>query len=155
MADNHDAALDAVQRREEVLYRQIEKGERQISELRAKLAEQRNIERIPEIERHRSALETAAKNLEEVIRAGIAAQAAHVAAFEAARRELGADAAQRFLPAPIHFVGFFNNECLRSWQCHTENQKQRSARQQRELGGVPPKSPLMRIVRGAEHGKVI
>jgi hypothetical protein len=57
------------------------------------------------------------------------ANAAAVAAFEAAAQELGRDNANKLLPL-VHFGGVLNDECLEIWRWQLDDRKQRIAREQ-------------------------
>jgi hypothetical protein len=114
LADDHDVALDALEARERVLYRAIEKGNLQIAELQVKLADQRNLARRGRIEHHRKAFAAAADILAKKVEAAIVANEAAIACFEAAGRELGEQDASALF-ARIHFGGLLTRESLDTW----------------------------------------
>jgi hypothetical protein len=128
LADFHDAALDKLEKRENSLYREIEKGDLQIAELHLKLAEYRNVGYQSRLEKHRSAVAEAASNLDAAIVAAVQANDEMIAAFEDAKRDLGTDTAHRFLPVGIGFAGLLDERCLNAWRLKLQEQNDRIAR---------------------------
>jgi hypothetical protein len=133
LGDDPDAALDQMEMRERALYRHLEKGALQIAAIEQRITDLRNAAIQPTIDRHRQALTAASTEVEVTVQAAMKANAAAVAAFEAAARELGRDNANKLLPL-VHFGGVLNEECLEIWRWQLDDQKQRIAREQSRAG---------------------
>jgi hypothetical protein len=137
LADDHDKALDELGRREDLLYRSIERGDRQISELYVKLAEHRSIGLVSRLEKHRAAVAETMSALDAAIMSAVEANEAVIAALELGKHELGVDAANKFLPF-VHFVGFLNNQCLKNWrEFNASRAEQSGSRPQTQTVSAP------------------
>jgi hypothetical protein len=130
LSDDHRAAIDKLEARERDLYRELEKGQLQLSALQSKLAERRYAEIQPRIDHYLSLVAEAQAKADASLIAALEATSAAFAVFESARHELGPNDANRLLPNPIHFAGILNEQCIAAWREHTDRENQRSARQQ-------------------------
>jgi hypothetical protein len=137
LADNSDATLDKLERRENLLYRSMEKGDLQIAELRTVLDQHRSIGHESRVQHHQSAVAAAVSNLEMAIVGAVQANGEMIAALEHAKRELGADAVNRLLPH-AHFAGLLNDQCLEAWRSNLQNQKERVARERNRTSAPQP-----------------
>jgi hypothetical protein len=135
LADNNDVALDALEKRESSLYREIEKGDMQIAELHLKLAEQRDIGGRSRLEKHQAAVAETIANLDATIVSAVEANDEMIAAMKEATRDLGADIANRFFPIGIGFAGLLNSQCLAMWRAVLQVQKDRNTREEARASG--------------------
>ena len=128
LGDDSKNAVDKLEARESDLYRFIERIDLQTSALRERLPRQGNVERLARIDYHRSALIAAAAEVEKSVVAAMRANAIAAAAFEEARRELGTNEANYFMPM-VEFAGNLHADCLKIWQSNMERQTERIAHQ--------------------------
>jgi hypothetical protein len=134
LADDADAALDAMELRERELYRRLERGTMQITALAERMDEMRRAAIGPLIDRHRAALLAVSEKVEATIQAAMAANAEAESVFAAAVAELGPNDANLLMPV-VGFHGFLSDQGLQIWRYKLDEQNQRIHRQH---GGARP-----------------
>jgi hypothetical protein len=139
LGDDSKNAVDKLEALESDLYRFIERIDLQTSALRERLPRQGNVERQALIEHHRSVLIAAAAEVEKSVVAAMRANAAANAAFEEARRDLGTNEANYFMPM-VEFGGNLHSDCLKIWRSNMERQTEKIARQGNTPSWVPHRS---------------